>query len=79
MKADEQSGAVKYNFYVAETMIGEPIGERPPEAEWKLIGIPSIMDTNHTPWTVKTYWACGIDENGVEGEFCDPVSVEIIE
>jgi len=78
VKADMQSGAVAYNFFVVETLIGEPIGERPFEAEWKVISEPSIMDTQHTPGTVKTYWACGVDEFGVEGEFCDPVSVEIM-
>ena len=79
VKADAQSGAVAYNFYAVETMPGQPIPEKPPEAEWKLISIPSIMDTKHQPGTVKTYWACGIDAGGVEGEFCAPVSVAIME
>ena len=76
VRADEQSGAVAYNFYVAESFPGNPIPEKPFEAEWKKVSQPSIMDTQHNPGTIKTYWACGVDENGVEGEFCDPVSVE---
>ena len=78
VKADEQSGAVAYNVYVAVSMIGEPIGEKPEEAEWHNVSQASIMDTQHKPGTVKTYWACGVNEMGLEGEFCDPVSVELV-
>ena len=78
VKADVQTGAASYNFYVAESMINDPIPDKPFEATWRKVSQPSIMDTKHTPGTIKTYWACGIDENGVEGEFCDPVSVKFI-
>ena len=78
VSADAQTGAAKYNFYVVEYPIGENIDERPAESTWTGVPIPSIMDTEHEPGTVKKYWACGVNDDGLEGEFCEPVSVEIM-
>ena len=76
VKADEQAGAVAYNFYVAKSYPGNPTPDRPFEATWKKVSQPSIMDTEHDPGMIKTYWACGVNEAGEEGKFCDPVSVK---
>jgi len=69
-------GAVSYNLYRAKGPIGNPPTKKP-DTPWKTGLTEGLLgDMDIAPGYVFVYWVCGVDEFGVEGEFCDPIMME---
>ena len=70
--------AITYNFYRTKAPLGNPDKNRPVDPVETGLTEPLLTDTNIEQGYVYVYWLCGVDENGVEGEFGEPLVMEYV-
>ena len=70
--------AMTYNLYRTKAPLGNPDKNRPVDPVETGLTEPLLTDTNIEQGNVYVYWLCGVDENGVEGEFGEPLVMEYV-
>ena len=70
--------AITYNLYRTKAPLGTPDKNRPVDPVETGLTEPLLTDTNIEQGNVYVYWICGVDENGVEGEFGEPLVMEYV-
>ncbi len=70
--------AITYNLYRTKAPLGTPDKNRPVDPVETGLTEPLLTDTNIEQGNVYVYWICGVDEDGVEGEFGEPLVMEYV-